>query len=193
MIEFIKGRLVEKNPSFVVVDCQGVGYYLNISLHTFEHIPDQESVQLYTHLAIREDAHVLYGFSDKEERLFFRQLISVSGVGASTAQLVLSSLSPKDAMAAIATGDVRTLQGVKGIGAKTAQRIIIDLKDKIGKFDGSSDISFGSHNTNRQEALSALFALGFDKNSSTKMVDNLLKTNADLPVEELVKAALKKL
>ena len=193
MIEFIKGRLVEKNPSFVVVDCQGVGYYLNISLHTFEHIPDQESVQLYTHLAIREDAHVLYGFSDKEERLFFRQLISVSGVGASTAQLVLSSLSPKDAMAAIATGDVRTLQGVKGIGAKTAQRIIIDLKDKIGKFDGCSDISFGSHNTNRQEALSALFALGFDKNSSTKMVDNLLKTNADLPVEELVKAALKKL
>jgi Holliday junction DNA helicase RuvA len=193
MIEFIKGRLVEKNPSFVVVDCQGVGYYLNISLYTFEHIPDQESVQLYTHLAIREDAHVLYGFSDKEERLFFRQLISVSGVGASTAQLVLSSLSPKDAMAAIATGDVRTLQGVKGIGAKTAQRIIIDLKDKIGKFDGSSDISFGSHNTNRQEALSALFALGFDKNSSTKMVDNLLKTNADLPVEELVKAALKKL
>lgn len=193
MIEFLKGRLAEKNPSYVVIDCNGVGYFLNISLHTFSQLGSGESIQLHTHLAIREDAHVLYGFSDKEERAFFRHLISVSGVGATTAQLVLSSLSPHEAMSAIINEDVRTLQGVKGIGGKTAQRIIIDLKDKIGKIETNSDISMVSHNTNRQEALSALFALGFDKLKSTKMVDNLLKTNADVPVEELVKSALKKL
>ncbi len=193
MIEFLKGRLAEKNPSYVVIDCNGVGYFLNISLHTFSQIGSNESIQLFTHLSIREDAHVLFGFSDKEERAFFRQLISVSGVGAATAQLVLSSLSPAEAMSAIINEDVRTLQGVKGIGGKTAQRIIIDLKDKINKIETNSDISLSPHNTNRQEALSALFALGFDKLKSTKMVDNLLKTNADVPVEELVKSALKKL
>tara|TARA_R110002050_G_scaffold87066_3_gene184616 strand:+ start:3542 stop:4123 length:582 start_codon:yes stop_codon:yes gene_type:complete len=193
MIEFIKGRLAEKNPSFVVIDCNGVGYYLNISLHTYGAIGTGEAVSLYTHLAIREDAHVLYGFADREERMFFRQLISVSGVGASTAQMVLSSLAPAEAMSAIINGDVATLQSVKGIGGKTAQRIIIDLKDKIGKLDVASEISLTPHNTNRQEALSALFALGFDKNKSTKMIDNLLKSNSELPVEGLVKAALKKL
>jgi len=193
MIEYLKGRLTEKNPSYVVIECNGVGYYLNISLHTYSAIGEGEALSLYTHLAIREDAHVLYGFAEKEERLFFRQLISVSGVGATTAQLVLSSLTPKDAMAAIVNGEVATLQSVKGIGGKTAQRIIIDLKDKIGKLDAISDISLTPHNTNRQEALSALFALGFDKNKSSKMVDSLLKTNADMPVEELVKSALKKL
>ena len=170
-----------------------MGYYLNISLYTFGQIGDGEAVSLFTHLAIREDAHVLYGFADREERAFFRQLISVSGVGATTAQLVLSSLTPADAMSAILNEDVRTLQSVKGIGGKTAQRIIIDLKDKINKLEANSDISLPAHNTNRQEALSALFALGFDKNKSTKMVDNLLKSNGDAPVEELVKSALKKL
>lgn len=193
MIEFLKGRLAEKNPSFCVIDCNGVGYYLNISLHTFGQIGESESISLFTHLAIREDAHVLYGFADREERAFFRQLISVSGVGATTAQLVLSSLTPTDAMSAIIHEDVRTLQSVKGIGGKTAQRIIIDLKDKINKIESNSDISLTPHNTNRQEALSALFALGFDKNKSTKMIDNLLKNNSEIPVEELVKSALKKL
>lgn len=193
MIEFLKGRLAEKNPSFIVIECNGVGYYLNISLHTYSSIGEGEAISLFTHVAIREDAHVLYGFADREERLFFRQLISVSGVGASTAQMVLSSLAPTEAMSAIINGDVATLQSVKGIGGKTAQRIIIDLKDKIGKLDAVSEISLTPHNTNRQEALSALFALGFDKNKSTKMIDNLLKSNSDLPVEGLVKAALKKL
>lgn len=193
MIEFLKGRLAEKNPSFVVIDCNGIGYYVNISLNTYSAIGEGEAVSLYTHLAIREDAHVLYGFADREERMFFRQLISVSGVGASTAQMVLSSLAPVEAMNAIINGDVATLQSVKGIGGKTAQRIIIDLKDKIGKLDTLSEISLTPHNTNRQEALSALFALGFDKNKSTKMIDKLLKANNELPVEELVKSALKKL
>lgn len=193
MIEFLKGRLAEKNPSYAVIECNGVGYYVNISLNTFSLLADSEMVNLFTHLAIREDAHVLYGFSDKEERTFFRQLISVSGVGASTAQMVLSSLSPGEAISAIANGDVATVQSVKGIGAKTAQRIIIDLKDKVNKIDGAIDISLTAHNTSRQEALSALFALGFDKNKSTKMVDNLLNSNGEMPVEELVKLALKKL
>lgn len=193
MIDFLKGRLAEKNPSFVVIECNGVGYYLNISLFTFSQLNDSEAISLFTHLAIREDAHVLYGFADREERAFFRQLISVSGVGATTAQLVLSSLQPNEAMSAIVNGDVSTLQSVKGIGGKTAQRIIIDLKDKVSKMDTNSDISLSPHNTSRQEALSALFALGFDKNKSTKMVDNLLKSNGDMPVEELVKSALKKL
>ena len=193
MIEFLKGKLAEKNPSYVVIDCNGVGYYLNISLHTYSAIGSNEAVSLFTHLAIREDAHVLYGFAEKEERAFFRQLISVSGVGASTAQMVLSSLAPSEAMSAIINGDVTTLQSVKGIGGKTAQRIIIDLKDKIAKLDAVSDISLTPHNTNRHEALSALLALGFDKNKSTKMIDKLLKTNSELTVEELVKSALKKL
>ncbi|MFT4755277.1 MAG: Holliday junction DNA helicase RuvA [Salibacteraceae bacterium] len=193
MIEFLKGRLAEKNPSYVVVDCNGLGYYVNISLNTFSAIGEGEAVSLFIHLSIREDAHVLYGFADKEERAFFRQLISVSGVGASTAQMVLSSLAPAEAMSAILNGDVATLQSVKGIGGKTAQRIIIDLKDKIAKIEVNSDISLMSHNTSRQEALSALFALGFDKNKSTKMIDNLLKSNGEAPVEELVKMALKKL
>ena len=193
MIEFIKGRLAEKNPSYVVLDCNGIGYYVNISLNTFGLLGDGEAVSLYTHQSIREDAHVLYGFADKEERAFFRQLISVSGVGASTAQMVLSSLAPAEAMSAIINGDVPTIQSVKGIGIKTAQRIIIDLKDKVAQIEGNSDISVISHNTTREEALSALFALGFDKNKSTKMIDNLLKSNSESPVEELVKMALKKL
>lgn len=193
MIEFLKGRLAEKNPSYIVIECNGVGYLLNVSLNTFAQIPDQESIQLYTHLAIREDAHVLYGFYNKEEREFFRQLISVSGVGATTAQLVLSSLSPENAMSAIVNGDVATLQGVKGIGGKTAQRIIIDLKDKVAKMEGTPDFSSSIHNTNRKEALSALLALGFDKNKASKMIDALIKKNPDLRVEDLVKAALKKL
>ena len=193
MIEFIKGRLAEKNPSYVVLDCNGIGYYVNISLNTFGLLGDGEAVSLYTHQSIREDAHVLYGFADKEERAFFRQLISVSGVGASTAQMVLSSLAPAEAMSAIINGDVPTIQSVKGIGIKTAQRIIIDLKDKVAQIEGNSDISVISHNTTREEALSALFALGFDKNKSTKMIDNLLKSNSEAPVEELVKMALKKL
>lgn len=193
MIEYLKGRLTEKNPSYVVIECNGVGYYLNISLNTYSALGQGEALTLFTHVSIREDAHVLFGFADKEERLFFRQLISVSGVGATTAQLVLSSLAPAEAMSAILNGDVATLQSVKGIGGKTAQRIIIDLKDKIGKLDLGSDISLTLHNTSRQEALSALFALGFDKNKSTKMVDKILKSNTEMPVEELVKAALKKL
>lgn len=193
MIEFLKGRLVEKNPSYIVIECNGVGYYVNISLHTYSQIPDKESITIFTHVSIREDAHVLYGFATPDERVFFRQLISVSGVGATTAQLVLSSLTPADAAAAIVNEEVAILQGVKGIGGKTAQRIIIDLKDKVNKLEINPEISFGSHNTNKQEALSALLALGFDKNKSGKLLDKLLKTEPDMPVEALVKSALKRL
>lgn len=142
-------------------------------------------------MAIREDAHVLYGFSDKEERTFFRQLISVSGVGTNTAQMVLSALSPEEAMGAILNGDVPTLQSVKGIGGKTAQRIIIDLKDKVTEIGSDINLLLKSHNTDREEALSALIALGFDKNKSVKIIDNILKTEQEITVEELVKLALK--
>lgn len=193
MIEFLKGRLVEKNPSYLVIECNGVGYFINVSLHTYSQITDKELITVYTHVSIREDAHVLYGFASTDERDFFRQLISVSGVGATTAQLVLSSLSPVDAAAAIVNEEVAILQGVKGIGGKTAQRIIIDLKDKVNKLEINPEISFGSHNTNKQEALSALLALGFDKNKSGKLLDKLLKTEPEMPVEALVKSALKRL
>lgn len=193
MIEFLKGRLVEKNPSYLVIECNGVGYFVNVSLHTYSQITDKELITVYTHVSIREDAHVLYGFASTDERDFFRQLISVSGVGATTAQLVLSSLSPVDAAAAIVNEEVAILQGVKGIGGKTAQRIIIDLKDKVNKLEINPEISFGSHNTNKQEALSALLALGFDKNKSGKLLDKLLKTEPEMPVEALVKSALKRL
>lgn len=194
MIEFLKGSISEKTPSFVVLDCKGVGYFANISLHTFSALENKVGeVKIYTHVAIREDAHILYGFADQSERVFFRQLISVSGVGSNTAQMVLSSLSPNEAMGAIMNGDVATLQSVKGIGGKTAQRIIIDLKDKMVKINSDLHISQNLGNTDRQEALSALLALGFDKNKSTNMIDRLLLSDPSLALEKLVKLALKKL
>jgi Holliday junction DNA helicase RuvA len=193
MINHIQGRLVEKNPTDVVIDCNGVGYFINISLHTFSQIPADENVKLFTHLQVREDAHILYGFSNTAEREIFRLLISVSGVGASTARTMLSSLSPDQVTEAIASGDVDTIQSVKGIGTKTAQRVLLDLKDKILKVYGLSGISAISSNTNKNEALSALETLGFARKQAEKVCDTIVKNDPQASVETIIKQALKNL
>ncbi|MEM0517795.1 Holliday junction branch migration protein RuvA [Aequorivita flava] len=193
MITHIQGRLVEKNPTDVVIDCNGVGYAINISLHTFSELPSSENVKLYTHLIVREDAHILYGFTSVTEREIFRLLISVSGVGASTARTMLSSLTPEQVLDAIAQNDLPTIQSVKGIGAKTAQRVVLDLKDKILKVYGLSSISVGASNTNKNEALSALETLGFVRKQSEKVVDGIVKKNPLASVEMIIKQALKNL
>lgn len=193
MITHIQGRLVEKNPTDVVIDCNGVGYFINISLHTFSELPTTENVKLFTHLIVREDAHILYGFSHVAEREIFRLLISVSGVGASIARTMLSSLTPQQVVDAIAQNDIATIQSVKGIGAKTSQRVVLDLKDKILKVYGLSSISTGTSNTNKNEALSALETLGFVRKQSEKVVDAIVKENAQASVEMIIKQALKNL
>ena len=192
MITHVKGRLVEKNPAFAVIDCNGIGYLLRISLHTYSQIGEGESCMLLTHLSIKEDAHTLFGFAEREERELFRHLISVSGVGPNTAQMILSSLSPADAQQAILTEDVSLLKSVKGIGGKTAQRIILDLKDKLAKQGIVVNQSFTKHNTTREEALSALTMLGFSKNAIEKVIDKELQEGV-MEVEELVKRVLKKM
>lgn len=194
MIHHLSGRLIEKNPSYVVIECAGVGYYINISLNTYSKIGSEENLRLLTHLIVREDAHILYGFATDSERQLFKQLISVSGIGAATAQMMLSSLGADEIIAAIVQEDVNTLKGIKGIGPKSAQRIILDLKDKLNKGDDINLDNFASfNNTLKIEALSALIALGFDKNTSNKMIDKVLKKTPDLTVEELVKMALQNL
>ncbi|WP_426431580.1 Holliday junction branch migration protein RuvA [Winogradskyella sp. HB-48] len=193
MITHLEGRLVEKNPTDVVIDCNGVGYFVNISLHTFSQIPDREHLKLYTYLQVREDSHSLYGFSSKTEREIFKLLISVSGIGANTARTMLSSLTPEQVKEGIASGDVALIQGVKGIGAKTAQRVIIDLKDKVLKVYGIDELSLIPNNTNKDEALSALDVLGFNKKQSEKVVDKILKAQPDALVEQIIKEALKNL
>jgi len=193
MITQIKGRLVEKNPTDVIIDCNGVGYLLHISLHTFSLIPDQEVLQLYTHLQVREDAHTLFGFVEKSEREIFRLLISVSGIGSSTARTMLSSLHPDQVKEAIASNDVSTIQSVKGIGAKTAQRVIIDLKDKILKVYDLDEVSVSQNNTNKDEALSALETLGFNRKQAEKVVDKILIGSPTETVENIIKKALKNL
>ncbi|MDN3723373.1 Holliday junction branch migration protein RuvA [Aequorivita sp. SDUM287046] len=193
MITHIQGRLVEKNPTDVVIDCNGVGYFINISLHTFSEIPPNENVKLYTHLLVREDAHTLYGFSSVAEREIFKLLISVSGVGASIARTMLSSLAPEQVLDAISTNDIATIQSIKGIGAKTAQRVVLDLKDKILKVYGLTSISAGASNTNKNEALSALDTLGFVRKQAEKVVDAIVKEAPQASVEMIIKQALKNL
>ena len=193
MITHIKGRLVEKTPTDVVIECNGVGYFINISLHTFSQIPTSENVKLFTHLQVREDAHILYGFSGVAEREIFRLLLSVSGIGASTARTMLSSLSPNQVTDAIASEDVVTIQSIKGIGSKTAQRVILDLKDKILKVYGLSGISANSSNTNKNEALSALETLGFARKQIEKICDKIVMEDPDASVETIIKQALKNL
>jgi Holliday junction DNA helicase RuvA len=193
MITHIQGRLVEKNPTEVIIDCNGVGYFVNISLHTFSQLPASENVKLFTHMLVREDAHTLYGFSGKTEREIFRLLLSVSGIGASIARTMLSSLSPQQVMEAIASEDVVTIQSVKGIGTKTAQRAVLDLKDKIIKVYGLDDVSVNSSNTNKNEALSALETLGFTRKQVEKVCDKILKEQPEASVEEIIKQALKNL
>tara|TARA_B100000609_G_C17197929_1_gene426394 strand:- start:240 stop:818 length:579 start_codon:yes stop_codon:yes gene_type:complete len=192
MITHVKGRLIEKNPAYVVIDLNGLGYLLRISLHTYSQIGDSETCMLYTYLSIKEDAHTLFGFAEREERELFRHLISVSGVGPNTAQMILSSLSPVDAQQAILAENVLLLKSVKGIGGKTAQRIILDLKDKLAKQGIVVDQSFTQHNTTREEALTALTMLGFSKNAIEKIIDKELQEDA-IEVEELVKRVLKKM
>ncbi|MBL85054.1 MAG: Holliday junction branch migration protein RuvA [Winogradskyella sp.] len=193
MITHLEGKLVEKNPTDVVIDCNGVGYFINISLHTFSQIPDKENLKLYTYLQVREDSHSLYGFSSKTEREIFKLLISVSGIGANTARTMLSSLTPEQVKEGIAGGDVALIQSVKGIGAKTAQRVIIDLKDKVLKVYGIDELSLIPNNTNKDEALSALDVLGFNKKQSEKVVDKILQAQPDALVEQIIKEALKNL
>jgi holliday junction DNA helicase RuvA len=191
MIDYITGQVTELNPACVVVECNGIGYSLNISLNTYAALDKAVSCKILVHEAIREDAYQLYGFSEAEERDLFRQLISVSGVGASTARIMLSSFKPADLRRAIADADVSLIKSVKGIGLKTAQRIIVDLKDKVEKHAGSGEIIAFSDNTAREESLSALVMLGYARNSATKVIDNLLKENRTLQVEEIVRRALK--
>jgi Holliday junction DNA helicase RuvA len=191
MIDYITGTVTELNPAFVVVECNGIGYSINISLNTYAALDKADRCKILVHEAIREDAYLLFGFATEDERDLFRQLITVSGVGAGTARIMLSSVKPPDLREAIISGDVSILKGVKGIGLKTAQRIIVDLKDKIGKHIGSGEIIAFSDNTAREEALSALVMLGFARNSATKVVDNLLREDKKLQVEEIVRRALK--
>lgn len=193
MITHLKGKLVEKNPTDVVIDCNGVGYLLHISLHTYSQIPDQENLKLYTYLQVKEDSHTLYGFSSMTEREIFKLLISVSGVGASIARTMLSSLTPQQVKEGIASGDVGLIQSIKGIGAKTAQRVILDLKDKVLKVYGIDEVSLIQNNTSKSEALSALEVLGFNKKQSEKVVDKILIQDPDANVEKIIKDALKNL
>lgn len=193
MISHLSGKLVEKSPTDVVIECGGVGYFVNISLHTYSSISGNENIKLYTHLQVREDAHTLYGFFEKSEREIFRLLISVSGVGASIARTMLSSMSPMQIRDAIALNDVPAIQSIKGIGAKTAQRVILDLKDKVLKIYGIDEVSEHQDNTSKNEALSALEVLGFSRKQTEKLVDKILISNPDLSVEGIIKEALKNL
>jgi Holliday junction DNA helicase RuvA len=193
MITHIQGKLTEKTPTDVVINCGGVGYQINISLHTYSLLPKTDFVKLFTHLIIKEDAHTLYGFVEKSEREIFKLLLTVSGIGAGIARTMLSSLEPKQIIQAIASGNVTTIQSIKGIGAKTAQRAILDLKEKVLKIYDLDEVSVSQHNTNRDEALSALEVLGFVRKASEKIVDRVVAQNPDASVEMIIKLALKNL
>ena len=193
MFEYIKGDINDLTPTAVIIDNNGMGYYINITLNTYSQLSGHKSTQLFLHQVIRDDAHLLFGFKELKEREIFRLLISVSGVGANTARVMLSSLTAEEIKKAIFSNNSKTLQDVKGIGAKTSQRIIIELKDKIGKEDELGEIVFSQNNTIREEALSALVMLGFAKNTVAKVLDKVIKANTPSSVEELIKVALKQL
>ena len=193
MIAHIQGKLVEKNPTEVVIDCGGVGYHINISLHTYSLLPNSDQIKLFTYLQVKEDAHTLFGFFEKSEREIFKMLLSISGIGASIARTMLSSLEPKQIIQAIASGDVGTVQSIKGIGLKTAQRVILDLQDKVLKLYDLDEVSMVLNNTNRDEALSALEVLGFVRKTSEKVVEKIIKEDPDASVESIIKKALKSL
>ena len=193
MITQLKGQLIEKYPTHLVIDCHGVGYEVNISLHTFGQLKNQDNIKIYTHLQIREDAHLLYGFITEIERAVFRLLISVSGVGTSIARTMLSSLTPEDVQNAIVSEDLNKIKSVKGIGLKTAQRLIIELKDKVKNLYGIDQIHTKSNNTTKEETLSALEVLGYNRRTSEKVVDNLIQSDPERSIETLIKLALNKL
>lgn len=195
MIAYLKGKLAYKDPARVIIDVQGIGYEVKISLHTYTALQDGETCQLFTYLHIKEDAHTLFGFKELAEKKMFLDLISINGVGPGTGLMILSSLNPAEIQQAILNEEVRTIQSVKGVGAKTAQRIILELKDKIGKSDaisGNSPISTTSHNTVRNEALSALVTLGINRSVAEKNLNTIVKNSPqDITLEELIKRALK--
>jgi Holliday junction DNA helicase RuvA len=194
MYDYFSGKLSELNPTQAVIECNGVGYLLNISLNTFSKLGKNENCKIYSHLIVREDIMMLYGFSDSSEREMFRMLINVSGVGAGTARMILSSLSTSELREAIISGNLFALKSVKGVGEKTAQRILIDLKDKMDKDGVLSEINLQPHNSVRHEALTALNLLGFQKNVSEKAIEKVMKTSSEnLNVEQLIKLALKNL
>jgi len=193
MLEFIQGEILEATPAYVVMQNNGLGYFINISLNTYSDLSGKKEYMVYLHEIVREDAYMLYGFAGKQEREIFRNLISVSGVGANTACMMLSSLTPAEIKTAIVQEQVNTLKAIKGIGAKSAQRIIVDLKDKLEKEHGEGEIVSVSDNTSREEALSALVTLGFSKKQVDKVLDTLTSKEPDLTVETLVKKALKNL
>jgi Holliday junction DNA helicase RuvA len=193
MISHIQGKLTEKTPTDVVIDCGGVGYHINISLHTYSLLPATDSIKLFTYLQVKEDAHTLFGFVEKSEREIFKLLLSVSGIGAGIARTMLSSLEPKQIIQALATGDLATIQSIKGIGTKTAQRAILDLRDKVLKIYDVDEVSMSQNNTNKEEALSALEVLGFNKKLAEKSVDRIVKEHPDATVESIIKQALKNL
>lgn len=193
MYEFIRGKIAERNPANVVIQTGGIGYFIHISLNTYSKLEQEPEVTLFLHLVVRDDAHVLYGFAEKAERSLFRNLISVNGVGAATAMIMLSSLSANEIASAVTTENVNVLKGVKGIGIKTAQRIIIDLKDKLGKIHEPDQILLPENNTIQIESLSALVMLGFTKKDAEKVVAKILREQPGATLESVIKQALKRL
>ncbi|WP_163710413.1 Holliday junction branch migration protein RuvA [Mangrovibacterium lignilyticum] len=194
MYEYISGKIAGLTPATAIIEAGSIGYFLHISLNTYSAVNGQQTVKLFLHQVVREDAHLLYGFADHDERELFRLLISVSGIGSSTALMMLSSLTPDEIRKAILEENVNLLKSIKGIGAKTAQRVIIDLKDKIGKLPASDQILMtGADNTIRDEALSALVMLGFTRKNVEKEIDKILKSNPGVTVEQMIKTALKSL
>ncbi len=196
MITHLRGNVIELNPTNLILDCNGIGYYLNISLNTFSKLNKIENndCKILTHLHVREDSHTLFGFFDQEERKIFLMLLSVSGIGASTAMMILSSLNSNEIRMAILKEDLVTLKSIKGIGMKSAQRIIIDLKDKMTDLQlNQGDVIIQNDNIKRNEALSALETLGFSVKDINKVLDNILSENPDLSVEQLIKMSLKRL
>jgi holliday junction DNA helicase RuvA len=193
MIDYIKGTITRITPAFITIETGGVGYFISISLATFSRLESKTEYKVLVHEVIREDSNQLFGFADEEERTIFRLLISVTGVGANTARMMLSSLSSVEIENAIIGSNVEILKSVKGIGLKTAQRIIVDLKDKLGKQAGTGEIFTFTDNTKREEALSALVMLGFAKSAVSKILDKILREDKNLNVEDLIKKALKNL
>ena len=191
MIAHIEGILESKSPNQIIIDVNGVGYFLNISLNTFEQVPSKGKLRLYTQLIVREDAHILYGFWEEQERVMFRELINVSGVGANTALMILSYMKPSEVMGAVENSDVDAFKQIKGIGLKSAQRIIVDLKGRLEKIESNNEISYYQDNTFKNEALSALTVLGVDKKKAVKTIDEILKNEDIQSVEELIKKTLK--
>ncbi|MGQ1890378.1 Holliday junction branch migration protein RuvA [Thermophagus sp. OGC60D27] len=193
MYEFISGKITRNTPAYVVIENNGIGYLINISLNTYEALKEKKEALLYIYENIREDAYTLYGFSEVNEREIFQLLISVSGIGANTARMMLSSMSPEELKVAISTENVNQIKSIKGIGLKTAQRVIVELKDKIGKIADGEKIPFLQDNTNAEEALSALVMLGFAKGPSQKVIDKILREHPKSKVEDVIKLALKML